>query len=90
MEITLARGTLVGFAEVLEPGEEALVMVVLEDNGNRALVETLLGWPINPTHTYAKSDLKPIATQPALDAERAGRDADAADLADTISDLRAF
>ena len=54
----MQKNDLVKFSEILEPGDENLVMRVLEVNGDRVLVETLLpGWSILPTNVFKISDL---------------------------------
>lgn len=54
----MKKGDIVKFKEVVDPGDEELRMVLLEDpDGGRVLVETLIGMQINPTSIYQISDL---------------------------------
>lgn len=52
------------FAQPLDPGDEDLRFVVLEDRGDRVLVHEITSfgdWPTPPTFVYLKSDLMPAA-----------------------------
>ncbi len=53
----LKAGTIVQFANPEDPEEADLRMRILEDNGNRVLVEYLFGWDINPTQTIPRKDV---------------------------------
>lgn len=48
-------GKLVKYANP-ESGEENLTFKVLEDRGDRLLVEWVCDWLIKPTHCFAKSE----------------------------------
>lgn len=52
------RGDVVKFKKVIDAGDEELRMVVLEDDGERVLVQTLLGMRLNPTYRYNIQDLE--------------------------------
>lgn len=53
------RGDVVKFKEVIDAGDEELRMVVLEDeDGERVLVQTLVGMRLNPTFRYNVRDLE--------------------------------
>lgn len=54
----MKKGDVVKFTEVIDPGDEKIKMRLLEDPcGDRVLVESLLGWEINPTAIYPVKDL---------------------------------
>ena len=54
----MKTGDLVKFKEAMEPGEERLVMRVIEMRGDRVLVECLVeGLHILPTSVYPVADL---------------------------------
>jgi hypothetical protein len=56
--LKMKKGDIVRFKKVGDPGDDKLRMILLEDpNGDRVLVETLLGWEINPTYVYLINDL---------------------------------
>ena len=53
----MKTGDLVKFKVVMEPGDERLVMRVLEMRGDRVLVECLVEMHILPTAVYPVADL---------------------------------
>ena len=55
----LGPGDQVQFAKPLEAGDEAAVMTVLEDRGERVLVtdNRFADWTTKPTAVYLKSEL---------------------------------
>jgi hypothetical protein len=56
---TFKRGTRVKFRKALDPGDEKIRMVVLEDNGNRVFVQDDIStMPLKPTHTILKSEIE--------------------------------
>ncbi|MBU0688993.1 MAG: hypothetical protein KJ850_05585 [Gammaproteobacteria bacterium] len=52
------RGDVVKFKKVIDAGDEELRMVVLEGDGERVLVQTLVGMRLNPTYRYNIQDLE--------------------------------
>jgi hypothetical protein len=50
-------GQKVKFKEILEQGDEELRFIVLEDKGDRVLVQAVVDLPFPPTYTYLKSEL---------------------------------
>ena len=64
----MKKGDLVKFNEIVDPGDDEVRMVLLEDpDGGMVLVEALVGMQINPTYVYQIKDLveedKPVAHQ---------------------------
>ena len=57
MDNTIKVNDVVKFLHPDSIEESVLRMIVLEDNGNRVLVETNLNWPYNPQETFLKKDL---------------------------------
>lgn len=56
---TFKSGDRVEFVKPIPSEDDPnIVMVVVEDRDERVLVEAKLGWRINPTSNYLKSDLK--------------------------------
>lgn len=48
------------------PEEGDPAMVVLEDRGDRVLVQDVMGWDLNPTSVYLKKDLRDVDMVTAL------------------------
>lgn len=55
----MKKGDIVKFRTVVDPGDEDLRMVLLEDpDGDRVLVESLVDMSIRPTYRYLVDDLE--------------------------------
>jgi hypothetical protein len=53
----MKRGDYVMFREVLEPGDETLLMIVVEIRGDQALVQAQVDMPIKPQNQYTQEEL---------------------------------
>jgi hypothetical protein len=53
----IKKGSIVKFKDPESEDEKKLRMKVLEDNGDRVLVEALVDMTIKPTYVYLKKDL---------------------------------
>ena len=54
----MKKGDLVKFKEIIDPDDEKVRMLLLEDpDGGRVLVEALVGLQFNPTYVYQVNDL---------------------------------
>lgn len=59
IEPTYVRGQVVRYSKP-EPGEEHLTFIVLEDNGNRVLIQSMqypAGWRFIPTQMVSKGEV---------------------------------
>ena len=54
----MKKGDLVKFNEIVDPGDDEVRMVLLEDpDGGKVLVEALVELQFNPTYVYQVNDL---------------------------------
>lgn len=54
----MKKGDIVKFKAAVDPGDEKVRMRLLEDpDGDRVLVEALVGMQLNPTYVYPIKDL---------------------------------
>ena len=54
----MKKGDLVKFNEIVDPGDDEVRMVLLEDpDGGKVLVEALVELQFNPTYVYPIKDL---------------------------------
>ena len=61
----MKKGDIVKFKTVVDPGDETLRMVLLEDpDGGRVLVEALVDMNLRPTNRYNIDDLEVCDEQP--------------------------
>lgn len=55
----MRKGDIVKFRKVVDPGDESLRMILLEDpDGGRVLVESLVDMKIRPTSRYNVEDIE--------------------------------
>ena len=63
----MQTGTVVRYAVPANAREDAVRFVVVEDRGDRLLVETLCDWPLKPQCCFAASEFSPVAFVSSLD-----------------------
>ncbi|WP_214173932.1 hypothetical protein [Geomobilimonas luticola] len=55
----MKKGDIVKFRKAVDPGDEGLRMILLEDlDGGRVLVESIVDMKIRPTYRYNADDLE--------------------------------
>lgn len=56
----MKKGDIVKFRKAVDPGDENLRMILLEDpDGGRVLVESIVDLKIRPTYRYSVEELEP-------------------------------